>query len=57
MKIQYILHADFELPGVIETWAKQNHFNENFCRPYANEKLPGSDEFDFLILMGVRKVL
>lgn len=52
MKIQYILHADFELPGVIETWAKQNHFNENFCRPYANEKLPGSDEFDFLILMG-----
>lgn len=52
MKIQYIIHADFEMPGIIETWAKQNSFKENICRPFAGEKLPGIDQFDFLILMG-----
>jgi len=52
MKIQYIIHADFELPGIIETWAKQNQFSENFCRPFAGERLPDSIDFDLLIIMG-----
>lgn len=52
MKIQYIIHADFELPGAIETWARQNRFEENTCRPYAGEKLPSYDDFDLLIVMG-----
>jgi GMP synthase (glutamine-hydrolysing) len=52
MKIQYILHADFELPGIIETWAKQNQCIENFCRPFAKEKLPQAEDFDLLIIMG-----
>lgn len=52
MKIQYISHADFESPGIIRTWAKQNHFSENICRPFADEKLPDTDSFDLLIVMG-----
>lgn len=52
MRIQYILHADFEGPGVIEKWAKQNHCSENTCRPFAGEGLPRPFEYDLLILMG-----
>ncbi len=52
MKIQYILHADFETPGVIQIWAQQNHFEENACRPFLGEKLPDPVHFDLLIIMG-----
>lgn len=52
MRIQYILHADFETPGIIQSWAKQNSFTEKFCRPFANETLPSPDVFDLLIVMG-----
>lgn len=52
MRIQYIIHADFELPGIIEEWAKQNKFKENFCRPFAGERVPNPNEYDLLILMG-----
>lgn len=52
MRIQYIIHADFELPGIIETWAKQNQFTQKFCRPFAGEQLPSPDSFDLLIVMG-----
>lgn len=52
MKIQYILHADFETPGIIQLWAKQNQFQENFCRPFLGETLPNVTDFDLLIVMG-----
>jgi GMP synthase (glutamine-hydrolysing) len=52
MRIQYIIHADFELPGIIEEWAKQNKFTESFCRPFAGEKVPIPNDYDILILMG-----
>ena len=52
MKIQYILHADFELPGIIEVWAKKNKFKQAFCRPFAGEKLPTHESYDLLIVMG-----
>ncbi len=52
MRIQYIIHADFELPGIIEEWAKKNKYTESFCRPFAGEKLPNPSEYDLLILMG-----
>lgn len=52
MKIQYIIHADFELPGILHTWAKQNQCEESICRPFADEKLPPPTDFDLLILMG-----
>lgn len=52
MRIQYIIHADFELPGIIEEWVKQNGFKEKFCRPFAGEKIPDPNEYDILMLMG-----
>ncbi len=52
MIIQYIIHADFELPGIIEVWAKQNQYKECFCRPFAGESLPNPNDYDLLILMG-----
>ena len=52
MRIQYILHADFEGPGVIAKWAKQNQFRESTCRPFAGERIPTTSEYDLLILMG-----
>lgn len=52
MKIQYIIHADFELPGALHTWAKKNSYEESICRPFAGERLPSPSDFDLLILMG-----
>lgn len=52
MRIQYIIHAEFELPGIIEMWAKQNGFTEKYCRPFVGEMLPNTSEFDLLIIMG-----
>lgn len=52
MRIQYILHADFELPGIIAAWANQKQFAQKYCRPFAHEKLPKPQDFDLLIVMG-----
>jgi GMP synthase (glutamine-hydrolysing) len=52
MRIQYILHADFELPGIIETWAINHQFTQKYCRPFAGDCLPLPSDFDLLILMG-----
>ena len=52
MKIQYILHADFETPGIIQSWAQENKFKEQFCRPYLGETVPNPTDFDLLIVMG-----
>lgn len=50
--ILFVLHAEFEMPGCIETWARAQHFSYQFCCPFAGEKIPGVTEFDWLILMG-----
>jgi hypothetical protein len=50
MRVQYILHADFEKPGIIRQWASQHHCSEKFCRPFAGEPISNPDEFDLLIL-------
>lgn len=52
MRIQYILHADFEGPGIIEQWAKGNQYKERTCRPFAGDNIPSSKDFDLLIVMG-----
>ncbi len=52
MKIQYILHADFETPGAIRQWAFRNQHVEKFCRPFTGEFLPDPTAFDLLVLMG-----
>lgn len=52
MKIHYLIHADFELPGIIETWAKQQQFTQHFCHTYAGDRLPELRDFDLLVVMG-----
>lgn len=52
MKIQFVIHADFEQPGIIRTWAQDHGFQINICRPFAGETFPKIEAFDWLILMG-----
>jgi GMP synthase (glutamine-hydrolysing) len=52
MRIQYILHADFEQPAHIEQWARERAFSQSCCRPFDGESLPSATAFDVLILMG-----
>ncbi len=52
MRIQYILHADFETPGILETWGTNRGFIQKLCRPFAGEALPSPSSYDLLILMG-----
>jgi GMP synthase (glutamine-hydrolysing) len=52
MKIQCITHADFETPGVIETWAKDKGHQFSIYAPYKEKNYKLNDDFDFLIVMG-----
>lgn len=51
MNILCITHADFETPGVIETWARQAEYHFTICRPYKGDSCIGYS-FDMLIIMG-----
>lgn len=52
MNILCITHADFETPGVIESWAYNKGHAFQISKPYKGEKLPSISSFDFLIVMG-----
>lgn len=52
MNILCITHADFETPGVIESWAIDKKYTFQISKPYKGDKLPEIDDFDFLIIMG-----
>lgn len=52
MNILFVLHAPFERPGFIETWAKKHNYKTQEVSPYKNEKCPDINEFDFLVVMG-----
>lgn len=52
MNILCIMHADFETPGVIESWAMDKGYTFQISKPYKNETLPKIDNVDFLIVMG-----
>jgi len=52
MRIQYVLHADFELPGRIEQWAARRGHAQARCKPFRGERLPDVSEFDLLVVMG-----
>jgi GMP synthase (glutamine-hydrolysing) len=52
MKILFVVHASFEKPGCIESWAhKQGHYTRTVS-PYKGERLPDINEFDLLVVMG-----
>lgn len=52
MRILCITHADFESPGIIETWARENGSTFRIVKPYQGDTLPTIDDVDFLIVMG-----
>jgi len=52
MNILCVIHADFETPGVIETWAYDKGYTFQISKPYKGDKLPNASNFDFLIVMG-----
>lgn len=51
MKILYLLHAPFELPGLIESWAAEKGYEQTYCSPYAGEAIP-KRAFDLIVVMG-----
>lgn len=50
MKILCITHADFESPGIVESWAREAGYSFQIVRPYKGEKL--NSDFDMLVVMG-----
>lgn len=52
MHIHYLIHADFESPGAIDTWVQLNAHTFSSTHTYKDEQLPKPTDFDFLIVMG-----
>lgn len=52
MRIHTIVHAPFEMPGIIETWAISKGHNLSSTHTYKGEKLPDVTTMDFLVIMG-----
>jgi GMP synthase (glutamine-hydrolysing) len=53
MNIHFILHASFESPAAIQTWAEQKGHRISSTKVYEKETVPKSAEnIDFLIVMG-----
>lgn len=52
MKILYLIHAEYELPGALETWAAEKGFEQAYVCPFLGEALPPHSSFDFVIAMG-----
>jgi GMP synthase (glutamine-hydrolysing) len=52
MKILCITHADFETPGVIESWAHDAKHHFKVSKPYREKLSDNPNDFDILIIMG-----
>lgn len=52
MNILCIMHADFEKPGVIESWAKSHQHTFHVAKPYLGEDCLTHQAFDLLIVLG-----
>jgi GMP synthase-like glutamine amidotransferase len=52
MRLHYIQHVPFEGPANIGSWAEDQGWQISGTRLYGGEKLPGPDEFDWLVVMG-----
>lgn len=52
MRIHYLQHVPFENPGTILDWARtKGHFvSSNLV--YQDQRFPGQDDFDWLLIMG-----
>ena len=53
MKVHFVLHETFEVPGAYLKWAQERGHQVTSTKVYESEVLPESvDEIDFLIVMG-----
>lgn len=53
MRIHFIIHENFELPGAYEIWAKDHGHQIAYSRLYAGDQLPQTvAELDMLIVLG-----
>ena len=53
MKVHFVLHETFEVPGAYLKWAQERGQQVTTTKVYENETLPESvDDIDFLIVMG-----
>lgn len=52
IRIHSLQHVEYETPGSIETWAKNNKIEMNFTRFYESDVLPELNSFDWLLIMG-----
>ena len=53
MKVHFVLHETFEVPGAYLKWARERGHQVTTTKVYESEVLPESvDEIDFLIVMG-----
>ena len=53
MKVHFVLHENFEVPGAYLKWAQERGHQVTTTKVYENEALPETvDEIDFLIVMG-----
>ena len=53
MKVHFVLHETFEVPGAYLKWAQERGHQETTTKVYENETLPESvDDIGFLIVMG-----
>ncbi len=52
MRIHILQHESFESPGIIVEWIKEKNYNLTSTKFYKSDKLPGINDFDWLIIMG-----
>ncbi|MZI92993.1 glutamine amidotransferase [Vibrio sp. CAIM 722] len=53
MRVHFIIHENFEVPGAYEFWAKARGYTTTYTRVYDGDSLPIKvDDIDFLIVMG-----
>jgi GMP synthase-like glutamine amidotransferase len=52
MKIQCFQHVNFEDLGCIDNWIGMNGHSLKYTRFYENHKIPNTDDFDMLIIIG-----
>jgi GMP synthase-like glutamine amidotransferase len=52
MRVHVIQHVAFEGPGAIGEWARERGHSVAVTEQFSGGRLPGINEFDFLVLMG-----
>lgn len=52
MRVHFIVHEQYEAPGVIEAWASRHGHAATYSRVYAGEPLPAVGALDLLVVMG-----